>query len=76
MEQLNQLQPGQSATVTGLLADRGIRRRLQDIGLVEGTCVTCLARSPLGDPVAYEIRGAVIALRAEDSAGVLIRTGR
>ena len=43
-----------------------MRRRLQDIGLIEGTVVECVGKSPLGDPCAYVIRGAVIALRSED----------
>ena len=45
---------------------------LQDIGLVHGTVVKCLGASPLGDPSAYLIRGAVIALRSQDAAGVLL----
>lgn len=49
-----------------------MRRRLQDIGLIEGTKVKCLQKSPAGDPVAYLIRGAVIALRSEDSSNILI----
>ena len=47
-------------------------QRLKDIGLTEGTRVDCLMRSPLGDPVAYLIRGAVIALRKEDSQNVSV----
>ena len=34
----------------------------------------CLGRSPGGDPAAYLIRGAVIALRDRDSRGVLVYT--
>ena len=49
-----------------------VSRRLLDIGLIEGTDVACLQKSPAGDPVAYMIRGAVIALRAEDSANILV----
>jgi ferrous iron transport protein A len=59
--------------VFGLSAGGDMRRRLQDMGLIEGTTVRCLQRSPLGDPTAFLIRGAVIALRAADSAGVMIR---
>ena len=44
-----------------------------ELGLIDGTPVECLTRSPLGDPTAYEIRGAVIALRKEDAAGIQIR---
>ena len=70
---LSRLPPGDSATVAGLSTIGNMRKRLQDIGLIEGTTVRCLQRSPLGDPTAFLIRGAVIALRAMDSAGVLIQ---
>lgn len=69
---LNQLKEGQQANVTLVTAKGSIRRRLQDIGLIAGTRVECVQRSPLGDPTAYLIRGAVIALRAEDAATVLV----
>ncbi len=63
---------GKKGRVKSLLTEGNIRRRLQDIGLVEGTMVECLQKSPAGDPIAYGIRGAAIALRCEDCAQVLI----
>lgn len=50
-----------------------MRRRLQDIGLIEGTKVKCVLKSPLGDPKAYEIRGAVIAIREEDAEKIKVK---
>ena len=73
---LTALQPGRRAVVCGLEAADDMRRRLQDLGLIEGTPVDCLMRSPLGDPTAYRIRGAVIALRCEDADTVRIREER
>ncbi len=70
---LNGIQEGQSARVSCLLSTGSMRRRLQDIGLIEGTNITCLQKSPTGDPVAYLIRGAVIALRSEDSSQVVVQ---
>ena len=49
---LSSIAEGQTARVGELLATGSIRRRLLDIGLVEGTPVSCLQRSPAGDPVA------------------------
>lgn len=69
---LKDLKQGQAATVKSLLSIGSIRRRLQDIGLIEGTKVECLQKSPAGDPVAFLIRGAVIALRSEDSSNILV----
>lgn len=64
------LREGESAFVTEVRAPSAMRRRLLDIGLIPGTKVTCMGRSPAGDPAAYLIRGAVIALRGSDAAGV------
>lgn len=71
---LTQLPVGGAARVRSLLSAGGMRRRLQDLGLIEGTLVRCLQKSPAGDPVAYDIRGAVIALRSEDASQVLVQT--
>ena len=69
---LNELKVGQRGTVSQLLSDTSMRRRLQDIGLIEGTKVECIQKSPSGDPIAFLIRGAVITLRTEDSSSVLM----
>ena len=47
-------------------------RRLKDLGLVEGTKVKCVLRSQLGDPYAYKIRGAVVAIRKEDASQIMV----
>ena len=69
---LNDIALGERARVLSQRTSGGIRRRLLDIGLVENTPVECLGRSPAGDPSAYLIRGAVIAIRAEDCRGILV----
>ena len=61
---------GQSAYVSEIEGEPAMCRRLMDLGLIRGTRVTCLAKSPAGDPVAYLIRGSVIALRGRDARGV------
>lgn len=70
---LNALAVGRSAYVCEIEADPAMRRRLLDIGLIQGTKVTCMAKSPAGDPAAYLIRGAVIALRGSDARGVHVQ---
>lgn len=69
---LNNMKPGQTARVLALNTKGSMRRRLLDIGLIEDTVVECLGRSPAGDPTAYLIRGAVIAIRSEDGQTVLV----
>lgn len=66
------MKPGQRARVIGLTASSSMRRRLLDIGLVKNTLVECVGRSPVGDPKAFCIRGAIIAIRADDCRSILI----
>ncbi len=72
---LSALPVGGCAQVSRLCADGGMRRRLLDLGMIAGTPVTCLQRSPAGDPTAYLIRGAVIALRRQDAGDVVMCDG-
>lgn len=62
---LSSLAVGQQATVIDLSpACRGPeRRRLLDLGVVPGTVIRAELASAGGDPIAYRIRGAMIALR-------------
>ncbi len=62
---LADLQRGESAIVTRVSTEcRGAqRRRLLDLGVVPGTVISAEMLSPSGDPMAYRIRGALIALR-------------
>ena len=69
---LGQLRDGQRGLVAGINETGPMGRRLRDMGLVQGTRVECLQHSPFGDPAAYLIRGAVIALRREDSRQVQV----
>lgn len=73
---LSALPLGKSAFVTHISAQPAMARRLADLGLVPGTPVTCLARSPSGDPGAYLIRGTLIALRQKDAAGIALAHDR
>ena len=57
---------GDKAIVKKVEANENIKRRFLDIGLIEGTKVECLLKSPLKDPIAYLIRGAIIAIRKDD----------
>ena len=68
-ERLTALRTGESAQVVGISpACRGLeRRRFFDLGILPGTQVSSEMVSPGGDPTAYRIRGALIALRREQA---------
>ena len=70
---LNALRPGQHGTVAQLQLQGPLLQRLLDLGLTEDCPISCRLRAPTGDPSAYGIRGAVIALRSADAAGIRVR---
>ena len=45
-----------------------MKRRLLDLGFIPGATIKVLQRSPLGDPVAYQVSNTTIALRKEESS--------
>lgn len=69
---LSSLVPGESGIVEKIDENCPIRARLFDLGIVPGTKISCIIKSPLGDPVAYFVRGTMIALRSSDSARITI----
>ncbi len=69
---LHLLPTGSFCKVKELRALDNMRRRLLDLGLINGTLVESLRRSPSGDPTAYQIRGAVIALRSEEASNIFV----
>ncbi len=71
---LAEIAPGGTARVVALSAacQGAQRRRLLDLGLVPGTDIVAEMSSALGDPVAYRVRGALIALRREQAEWVLV----
>lgn len=69
---LNLLPLGGTGTVKSLMADGIARRRMLDLGLISNTPVEAMQKSPSGDPTAYFIRGAVIALRSDEAKKILV----
>ena len=74
-QRLTHLQAGEEARIVGLSpACRGaLRRRLLDLGFVKGSVVSIDMPSPMGNPIAYIVRGSAIALRHEQAKYVLVR---
>ena len=68
------LRTGERGQVVGLSPRcRGAeRRRLLDLGILPGTMIEAVMTSPSGDPTAYRIRDALIALRREQAGLVRI----
>lgn len=72
MLELNKIKVGQRAIIKQVKANESIKRRLLDIGLTPGTEIECSLSSPSGNPRAYFIKGALIAIRNEDTKNILV----
>jgi DtxR family Mn-dependent transcriptional regulator len=73
---LHVLRVGERGRVLGLSprCHGAERRRMLDLGILPGTTIEAVLRSPSGDPTAYRIRDALIALRREQAD--LVRVAR
>lgn len=72
MRTLSDLKAGEKSVVEKIVINGDMKRRFLDLGLISGTEVECVGVSPAGDPKAYCIRGAVIAIRNKDGNSVLV----
>ncbi len=63
---------GSSCRVNSIELAGLLRRRIIDLGILPGTVVECIRRSPAGDPTAYRVRGATIALRNADASQIKV----
>ena len=48
-------------------------KRLMELGIVKNTLIKSIHKSPSGNPIAYLVRGTVIALRNEDAQKITVR---
>ena len=77
-QRLTTIQANEQATIVGLSPScRGaLRRRLMDLGFVKGSRIAIDMKSPMGNPVAYVVRGTAIALRHDQAQYILIQNVR
>jgi ferrous iron transport protein A len=73
MKTLNELETGMRALIYKVKTSGNIKQRFLDIGLIENTLVECVGKSPSGNPKAFLIRGAVIAIRSEDCNEIYVK---
>ena len=68
MEMLSEVGTGKSAIVTSNEAGELLKERLMSLGLTNGAVVEVLRKGPKNNLTVYRIRGAMIALRKEESS--------
>ncbi len=69
---LDAVQPGETVQIAAIDGIGSFRRRLLELGLVAGTPITRQGSAPLGDPLTFRVRGAVLALRRTDAMVIAV----
>lgn len=69
----NELELEEIGIVHKIIGEETIKRRLLDLGLIEGTNIKPVLISPSGDPRAFEFRGSLIAIRREDAENIKLK---
>lgn len=70
---LNQLRPGDSATIESVDDHDEASRRILALGFVPGSIVRVVRCAPLGDPVELEVGGSRFGLRRSESTWIRVR---
>lgn len=70
---MDQLRPGEAAKVAAVGGVGAFRRRLLELGFLPGTEVVRTGQAPLGDPLSFRIRGAVVCLRRSEASTIAVQ---
>lgn len=73
---LDQLEPGEWATVEEVTGEPAVVQRLLELGLMEGDDVEVVARAPFGDPIEIRSGPNRLSLRLREAAGVRVTNRR
>lgn len=69
---LSSIELNNSAKICEVECSKSLKNRLYDLGILENTIITPIFESPFGDPTAYIIKNAVIALRKKDCENIIV----
>jgi Fe2+ transport system protein FeoA len=70
---LDELKPGQSATILRISGEGPLVQRLMALGLLEGSAVSMTRRAIGGDPVEVQVMGYALSLRREEARRVEVQ---
>jgi ferrous iron transport protein A len=69
---LAKLQPGQRGRITKIGAIGAMKRRLMDMGVLQGEEVKVEKVAPLGDPIEIIVKNYRLSLRKREAAGIAV----
>jgi ferrous iron transport protein A len=69
---LDELRPGQSATIKNIEGSGAFRQRLISMGVTPGTWLMVRKFAPLGDPIEIRIRNYSLSIRKKDAHAITV----
>ncbi len=69
---LTTLLPGEQGTIIAISSPPALKRRLMDMGVIEGVEVEMLRAAPLGDPIEIKVHNTLVALRIKEAETILV----
>ena len=67
------LETGEIATIEGYLNEQIFQSRLVEMGLLPGTPVRMIKKTPLNGPVEIKVRDFYLSLRMRDALNILVK---
>ena len=71
---LDNLPIGARGIVLSINGERKLRRRLMEMGLLEGSILRVVKFAPTGDPIQVKVNDYFLSLRRADAANVVVNT--
>ena len=69
---LSEMKEGQSGIISGMGGNSVLRRRIREMGILNGTEVYVEKYAPLKDPLELIIKGYHISIRVEEAAQITV----
>mgnify|MGYP001185794050 FL=1 len=72
MLSLNELHPGDRATIRSIQGTTVEEAHLMEMGLLPGTAVELIKRAPLGDPIELRVRRYHLSIRRSEAHAIMV----
>ncbi|MCC8063622.1 MAG: ferrous iron transport protein A [Clostridiales bacterium] len=72
MKSLKEVAIGETVTVTKLVGEGSVRRRIMDMGIVKGVSIYVRKVAPLGDPIEVTVRGYELSIRKSEAEHIMV----
>ena len=72
MLSLNELHPGDRATIRSIQGTTVEEAHLMEMGLLPGTAVELIKRAPLGDPIELRVRRYHLSIRRSEARAIMV----